>query len=116
MSKAENEFKPKTTAEKIEVMQAYERGEEIEYSVPFSGLDFAKWDFPHEPNWNWERCDYRVKPKPVTTTLYYCIYKKGDEFGISPFYGNRGSLDGFCMGSSYIGCEILEKRTLEVEV
>ncbi len=117
MSKAKNEFKPKTTAEKIEVMQAYERGEEIEYYTrPHNSLDFADWKVPYKPNWNWVDYDYRVKPKPVTKTIYYCIYKKGDDFTTSPLYENKVSFDFFCIGASYIECEILEKRTLEVQV
>ena len=47
----------KTTKEKIEVMQAYESGEQIEESI-----DQKVW-FTCEPIWNWAKCDYRVKPK-----------------------------------------------------
>ena len=49
-----------TTKEKIEVMQAYERGEQIEYK----DKDEECW-FPlhlsFEPDWNWAEFDYRVK-------------------------------------------------------
>ena len=47
----------KTTKEMIEVMQAYERGEQIQESI-----DQRAW-FSCVPMWNWARCDYRVKPK-----------------------------------------------------
>ena len=47
----------KTTKEMIEVMQAYERGEQIEESI-----DQKVW-FTCEPIWNWAKCDYRVKKK-----------------------------------------------------
>ena len=47
----------KTTKEMIEVMQAYERGEQIEESI-----DQKIW-FTCEPIWNWAKCDYRVKKK-----------------------------------------------------
>lgn len=48
----------KTTKEKIEVMQAYERGEQIQI------LDInCIWEDIDTPYWNWAQCDYRVKPK-----------------------------------------------------
>lgn len=49
-----------TTAEKIEVMQAYERGEKIESSTP-SGI----WVPVGSPCWNWYAFDYRIAPKPL---------------------------------------------------
>jgi hypothetical protein len=53
-----------TTAEKIAVMQAYVEGKEIQFceSGKETWLDLNLQD--SEPRWNWERCDYRVKPKP----------------------------------------------------
>jgi len=51
----------KTTQEMIEVMQAHIRGEQIE----IRGLaDGSQWSERNTPRWNWEVCDYRVKPKP----------------------------------------------------
>ena len=48
----------KTTKEMIEVMQAYERGEQIEF------MDCSrKWKDTTNPIWDWIRYDYRVKPK-----------------------------------------------------
>ena len=47
----------KTIKEMIEVMQAYDRGEQIEESI-----DQKVW-FTCEPIWNWAKCDYRVKQK-----------------------------------------------------
>lgn len=49
----------KTTKEMIEVMQAYERGEQIEESL----LQDQKVWFTCEPIWNWAKCDYQVKKK-----------------------------------------------------
>ena len=48
----------KTTKEMIEVMQAYERGEQIQV-LDISGI----WEDKEYPYWNWAKCDYRVKPK-----------------------------------------------------
>ena len=58
----------KTTAEMIEVMQAYDRGEQIEESI-----DGIVW-FACEPIWNWGKCDYRVKKK------VYVPFETAEEF------------------------------------
>ena len=50
----------KTIKEMIEVMQAYERGDKIETCI--SG-EQKKWFDNKNPACNWEKCDYRVKPK-----------------------------------------------------
>ena len=48
----------KTIREKIEIMQAYERGELIE------NYNHGEWTLCENPMWNWGYADYRVKPKP----------------------------------------------------
>lgn len=64
-----------TTKDMIEVMQAYERGEQIEYRIK----DFMRddeWYVQKEfPEWDWKTFDYRVK-KPST----YRPYKNIQEF------------------------------------
>ena len=64
-----------TTKDMIEVMQAYERGEQIEIrmkTIP----ENDEWDtMTQEPEWNWSDFDYRVKPKPT-----YRPYKNAAEF------------------------------------
>lgn len=51
----------KTTAEKIAVMQAFERGEVVEIR---SVKDESTWTDVHweSPDWDWASCDYRIKP------------------------------------------------------
>lgn len=49
-----------TTKEKIEVMQAYERGEKIERR---SANCEEKWTFVIFPIWNWDKFEYRIRPK-----------------------------------------------------
>lgn len=51
----------KTTKEMIEVMQAFERGEQIQCKA-LEG-DIYGWDDTKEPWWDWYHLDYRVKPK-----------------------------------------------------
>lgn len=48
----------KTTKEKIEIMQAYERGEKIELK-----RNGGKWIDAFIPTWDWLNTDYRVKSK-----------------------------------------------------
>ena len=55
----------KTTKEMIEVMQAYERGEQIQI-LDINGI----WEDKECPYWNWARCDYRVKPKKKYIPFY----------------------------------------------
>lgn len=64
-----------TTKEMIEIMQAYERGEQIEYRIK----DFMRddeWYVQKEfPEWDWRTFDYRVKSKQT-----YRPYKNAAEF------------------------------------
>ena len=61
-----------TTAEMINVMLAYEIGEQIEYM----GKKDSEWlPLFHDPYWDWTQFEYRIKPKPT-----YRPYKNADEF------------------------------------
>lgn len=53
----------KTTEEKIEIMQAYEDGKEIECEINSAWYDVTN------PNWNWDICDYRIKEEPKRRAL-----------------------------------------------
>ena len=50
-----------TTREKIEVMESFERGDEIEIRL---SLTLGTWEKEILPIWNWSEYDYRIKPKP----------------------------------------------------
>jgi hypothetical protein len=50
----------KQTIEAIRVMQAFVDGKEVQFYV---GLD--RWDTLISPDWNWQDCEYRIKPTPV---------------------------------------------------
>ena len=60
----------KTTKEMIEVMQAFEIGEQIEIMNKF-----GEWIYIDKPIWNWAIFDYRVKPKPK-----YVPFETAEEF------------------------------------
>ena len=49
-----------TTTEMIEVMQAYDRGEQIERRDRCGN----NWFLAPIPSWDWVQYEYRVKPKP----------------------------------------------------
>ena len=51
----------KTTKEKIEIMQAYERGEQIQVQHKYTN----EWKDINSPEFNWVECDYQVKPKTL---------------------------------------------------
>ena len=53
-----------TLDEKISVMQAFERGEEIEISWISCG---TIWETVNHPSWNWSMYLYRIKPKSKQT-------------------------------------------------
>lgn len=60
----------KTTKEKIEIMQAYESGEQIEF------IDCSReWKDTTNPIWDWARYNYRIKPKPK-----YVPFETPEEF------------------------------------
>lgn len=64
----------KTTKEKIEIMQAYERGEQIQIYV----YTFNEWrDVGTDPLWDWVNFDYRIKPKALES-LIEPRFKTGD--------------------------------------
>ena len=60
----------KTTKEMIKVMQAYERGEQVQL-LNING----NWEDKDNPAWNWAKCDYRVKPKKK-----YVPFETAEEF------------------------------------
>ena len=69
----------KTTKEMIEVMQAYDRGEQIE--AFYNGV----WKDIYIPEWSWGLRDYRVKQKKSyvpfhTPEEFLTAYRKHGEF------------------------------------
>ena len=54
-----------TLREKIEVMEAFERGEEIEYIPEYTN----EWIETQTPEFDWRKCTYRIKPKPKQTVV-----------------------------------------------
>lgn len=59
------------TSEMIEVMQAYERGDPIEYRV----IGYDTWRTCSSPEWDWANLHYRIAKKPLT--IYLAVYEDG---------------------------------------
>ena len=63
----------KTTKEKIEIMQAYDRGEQIQ--IKGSNIDWIDIIDIVSPKWDWINYDYRIKPKTK-----YVPFETAEEF------------------------------------
>ena len=79
-----------TTKEKIEVMQAYTRGEEIEFRL--ADCEDDRWAPTALPLWNWDNFEYRVK-------LEEPKFKDGDEVVRKSFAGCSRPADIWHVGS-----------------
>ena len=84
----------KTTKEMIEVMQAYDRGEQIECIND----DYEQWKDVDSPIWDWMHNDYRVRPKYAPFDTPYEFFTAQREHG-------RGIIAcGELYADSYIDC------------
>lgn len=78
----------KTVSEMIKVMQAFERGEQIE--MKFLDEDDCCFIEVKNPLWNWYQCDYRVKPTkyvPFDTAEEFLAAQR--EHGLYVFFGEK---------------------------
>ena len=65
-----------TLREKIQTMEAFERGEEVEHRDRLNDMWFAS----NFPAWNWKEFEYRIKPKPkkvIVIEKWLCEYCGG---------------------------------------
>ena len=65
----------KATAEMIDVMRAYVKGEQIEVKPYHEKI----WASVVVPSWNWELYEFRVKPKPREWWLIPCTGQTCDD-------------------------------------
>lgn len=72
----------KFTKYKVEVMQAYLDGKQIEVHLPY-----GSWTLDDNPSWNWGTFSYRVKPPIPVASL-----KPGD---VIEYQGRRFELLGY---------------------
>lgn len=89
----------KTIKEMIDVMQSYERGEQIEYRD-----HDRKWYDVQYPLWDWLHSDYRVKPKkkyvPFDTAEEFLTAQR--KYGYSVFVIGRGRHYAYTNAKGYI--------------
>lgn len=74
----------KSLAEKIAVMQAAERGEQIESKYKYT----SEWFLNSNPSWDWIGLDYRVAPR--TMEIVVVSWKRGP---VHPFCLEKKSYD-----------------------
>ena len=96
-----------TLREKIEVMQAFERGEYIE--VRTDKTKSGTWSVAIDPLWDWNNNDYRIKPKPKqTVTIEKWLCKDEDSYLIIE------ADSSFQQSHDYVKIKLLD--TYEVEI
>ena len=79
-----------TLREKIEVMEAFRRGEEIEHRDRLNDM----WFDSSFPAWNWKEFKYRIKPKPKqTVTIEKWLLKMQ---GTNQYAIEEGSKEEMC--------------------
>ena len=99
-----------TLREKIEVMQAFERGEEIEVSY----VEQDKWTKISNPDWSWGAYNYRIKPKSKQNiTIEKWLIKSNFDFSFSQVV-QTDSIEDLCYCCNYIKVKLLD--TYEVEL
>ena len=102
-----------TLKEKIETMQAFERGEEIEVSKSI----IENWITEPCPNWNWVNCDYRIKPelKQVVVIEKWLCY---DNLSQSHSIVEESNIDGYISDyrNDLSKVRLLDTNTYEVEL
>ena len=107
----------RTTAEKIEVMQAFVDGKKIE-ALPGIGGN-GKWVDWQDPNWDWDCCDYRVKPQEPRE-WWTCDFHMAPLFTIrdgveiflymAPLFTTRYGVENFLKTMKFEGGKIIRVR------
>ena len=100
-----------TLREKIEVMQAFERGEEIESKAK---VDIT-WDLVDLPTWDWTNREYRIKPKQkqVVAIEKWLIY---DNLSKSYAVAEESNIDGYISDDRAYLSKVKLLDTYEVEL
>ena len=100
-----------TLKEKIEVMEAFERGEEIEYTPLMEEI----WRGTTIPAWDWALYEYRINPKPkqVVVIEKWLLQKEGtQQFAIEE--GNSVEMAVWDK-SSFKKVKLLSTREVEID-
>ena len=96
---------------KIEVMEAFERGEKVEHRDRLNNMWFDS-DFPV---WNWKEFEYRIKPKPkqvVVIEKWLCYDNLSKSYSIA----EESNIDGYISDDRDYLSKIKLLDTYEVEL
>ena len=78
-----------TLREKIECMEAFERGEKIQRAH----VKFENWQYEYAPRWDWDTFNYRVmpiaKPKQVVAIEKWLCKGVDNEYYIVEGFANQ---------------------------
>ena len=100
-----------TLREKIEVMEAFERDEEVEHRNRLNNM----WFDSNFPVWNWKEFEYRIKPKSKQTITIekWLIY---DNLSKSYSIAEESNIDGYISDDrAYLSkVRLLDTKTYEV--
>ena len=105
-----------TLEEKIEVMQAYKDGKQIEiYSNKLQR--WVDWTIDSEPDFNWELYNYRIKEEPKKKVkLYQVLLKYVTDYHISlKFFKTEQEAIYHYDGSGFIVIKLLPHTMIDVE-
>ena len=99
---------------KIEVMEAFERGEEIEVKAKVDRLN-NMWLDSDFPVWNWKEFEYRIKPKQkqvVVIEKWLCYDNLSKSYSIA----EESNIDGYISDDrDYLSkVRLLDTKTYEV--
>lgn len=70
----------KTIEEKIEIYRAYLNGKQIQWKSKSSNSVAKDWEDITTPSFNYEACDYQVKPEPTKHKVAYALIHKLDGY------------------------------------
>ena len=85
-----------TLREKIETMQAFDRGEYVE--VRTDKTKSGTWSVAVDPIWDWNNNDYRIKPTPKqTVVIEKWLVTNKSRFDIAETTNIDEYIDGACM-------------------
>ena len=101
-----------TTKEKIEVMQAYLDGKQIQSKAkrPRYRVEggWADWTSHKQPVWDFWSCEYRIKPEPrIPIEEWRIVYEAGDSTG--PF-GSHIDAEAYLLTCGEVGGRIVHFR------
>lgn len=67
----------KTIEEKIDIYRAYLNGKQIQWKSKSSNSVAKDWEDITTPSFNYEACDYQVKPEPAKQKVAYAFVSVG---------------------------------------